>query len=71
MSCNAVGKIIAVWDRVGGGGVGLQPRFRKLRFLGQQEKFGQSQFFKKFTFVCVLFVCFFFVFFFLREMLLL
>ena len=45
----------------GGGGVGLQPRFRKLRFLGQQEKFGQSQFFKKST------VLFFFLFFSRRD----
>ena len=46
--------------RMGQGGGergGLQPlsKFGQLRFFGQQEKFGQSQFLKKFACVCVFF----------------
>ena len=36
------------------------PKFGQLRFFGQQEKFGQSQFLKKFACVCVRVVFFFF-----------
>ena len=34
------------------------PKFRQLRFFGQREKFGQSQFLKKYASVCA--CCFFF-----------
>ena len=43
----------------GVGGAAL-PKFGQLRFFGQQEKFGQSHFLKKFTCVCVHVVVFFF-----------
>ena len=49
-----------------GVGGGCSPsKFGQLRFFGQQEKFGQSQFLKKFLRVCVRVVLFFF--FFRRE----
>ena len=42
----------------GGGGAAASPKFGQLGFIGQQEKFGQSQFLKKF--VCVrVYACFF------------
>ena len=37
----------------GGGGAAVPPEFGQLRFFGQQEKLGQSQFLKKFACVCV------------------
>ena len=40
------------------GEAGAPPKFGQLRFLGQQEKFGQSQFLKRFACVCA--CCFFF-----------
>ena len=53
--------------RRGGGGCAVIPKLGKLRFFGQEEKFGQSQFLKKFA--CVRARCnFFFFFFFRREM---
>ena len=33
----------------GGGGAAVSPNFGQLRFFGQQETFGQSQFLKKFS----------------------
>ena len=39
---------IGVWA----GGAAAPPKFGQLRFFGQQEKFGQSQFLKKFAYVC-------------------
>ena len=46
----------------GGGGAAASPKFGQLGFIGQQEKFGQSQFLKKFVCVCLcvcVYVCFF------------
>ena len=34
----------------GGGMAAVPPKFEQLRLFGQQEKFGQSQFLKKFAF---------------------
>ena len=46
--------IIIIGVRAGGArGAAAPPKFGQLRFFGQQEKFGQSQFLKKF-------LCFFF-----------
>ena len=42
----------------GGGGAAAPPKFVQLRFFGQEEKFGPSQFLKKFACVCA--CCFFF-----------
>ena len=36
-----------------GGGAAASPKFGQLGFIGQQEKFGQSEFLKKFVCVCV------------------
>ena len=45
---------ICIGVRAGGArGAAAPPKFGQLRFFGQQEKFGQSQFLKKFP-------CFFF-----------
>ena len=41
-----------------GRGAAASPKFGQLRFFGQQEKFGQSQFLKKFACVCAC-CCFF------------
>ena len=45
----------------GGGRAATSPKFGQLGFIGQQEKFGQSQFLKKFVCVCMcVCVCVFF-----------
>ena len=43
-----------------GGGAAAPPEFGQLRVFGQQEKFGQSQFLKKFACVCACCCCCFF-----------
>ena len=40
-----------------GAGSCRSPKFGQLEFIGQQEKFGQSQFLKKFACVCACFFC--------------
>ena len=44
----------------GGGRAATSPTFGQLGIIGQQEKFGQSQFLKKFVCMCVcVYACFF------------
>ena len=52
--CTGIAEVIGIGVRAGGArGAAAPPKFGQLRCFGQQEKFGQSQFLKKF-------LCFFF-----------
>ena len=48
---------IGVWARGAWGGSLPPSKFGQLRFFGQQDKFGQSQFLKRFAYLCA--YCFF------------